>query len=161
LSESSGSFSNRLEFLHVSSQLGDGFFNSAQSVPYTQGSFRYTASYLVSDRIRLYAGGGVYTENVPGDPPFYIQMGTELYTSSFGLILGTMGRGYFTYDIQASQAFGGVLNQNFAAGFQWRRKKETHQAIRLALMYYNGNNDFGQFYRQNDNHWAIGLFFDP
>jgi hypothetical protein len=160
-SESYGDFSNRLEFLHVSSQLGDGFFDSTKSFPYLQESFRFTASYQATDRIRFYMGTGYYTEAIPEEAPCFIQMGTELYTSSFDMMLATTGRGYFTYDLQASQSLGGVFNQNFAVGFQWKWKKETHQAIRLALIYYNGNNDFGQFYRQNDNHWALGLFFDP
>ena len=81
LSESSGDFSNRLEFLHVSSQLGDGFFKTIQGFPYTQESFRFTASYQPSDRFRLYAGVGCYTQTVPEVAPFFAHAGVELYSS--------------------------------------------------------------------------------
>jgi len=161
LSESSGDFSNRLEYLHTSSQLGDGFFTTIQGFPSTQESFRYTASYQPEERVRFYAGGGFYTKTLPEEAPFFLHAGTELYSPYSDLFLATTWRGYFTYDIQASQDLGGVFNQNFSVGLQWRWKKETHQAVRLALLYYNGNSNYGQFYRENDDHWTLGLFFDP
>jgi len=161
LSESSGDLSNRLEFLHDSSQLGDGFFGKEQGIIYTRSSLRFTSSFQPSDRFRLYAGTGYYIQNLYGQPSFFFHLGTELYTASFGAPFGTMGRGYFTYDLQANQDVIGVLNQNFELGFQWKWKKDTHQAIRFALVYYNGNSPYGQFYFQKDDHWAFSLYFDP
>ncbi len=161
LSESSGDFSNRVEYLHDNSHLGDGFFNTLQGAVYTRESFRYTASFRPSDQFRLYAGAGYYFHSVPDEPPFFLHLGTEIYTGSFPFVGGALGRGYFTYDLKAKQEAGGVLNQNFAIGFQWRWKKDSRQSIRLGLLYYTGNNEYGQFYLQNDNHWSVGLFFDP
>ena len=95
------------------------------------------------------------------EKPFFIHGGTELYTDSFGFIGGTVGRGYFTYDIKIKNEAGGVVNQAFQWGLQWKWKKESRQALRFALLYYNGNSEYGQFYRLNDNHWGLGIYFDP
>ena len=160
-SESSGVFSNRIEYLGTSSHLGDGFFSSFQGSKYARQSLRFTTSLQPSDRFRFYAGLGYYSYITPEEPPFFVHAGLELYTGSSPFIFGTSGRGYFTYDLEAKQEAGGVLNQNFAVGFQWKWKKETHQAIRIGLVYYNGNNEYGEFYLQNDNHWSFGFFFDP
>jgi hypothetical protein len=32
--------------------------------------------------------------------------------------------------------------------------------VRLALIYYDGHSDYGQFYQTYDTHWALGVFFD-
>jgi hypothetical protein len=160
-SETSGDFSNRLEYLHVSSQLGDGFFSSIQGFVYTRESLRFTTSFRPSDHFRFYAGVGYYTRLIPEGPPFFAHTGAEFYGPHFDFIFGTRGCGYFTYDLQVSQDLGGVLSQNFSVGFQWKWKNETHQAIRLAILYYDGQGEYGQFYRQNDDHWSLGLFFDP
>ncbi|HEY5039080.1 MAG TPA: DUF1207 domain-containing protein, partial [bacterium] len=160
-SESSGDFSNRFEYVHVSSHLGDGVFTTTQGFVYTRESLRFTTSFHPSDQFRLYAGVGYYPHIDPEEPRFFFHVGTELYTDSFSFIFGTLGCGYFTYDLKALQEAGGVLNQNFEVGFQWKWKKESHQAMRLAIVYYNGNNVYGQFYQQKDEHWSFGLFFDP
>ena len=161
LSESSGLFSSRLEYLHVNSNLGDGLFKIQASSDYFKESFRYTASFQISDEFRLYAGAGYDVLGAPAEPPFFLHCGMELFSDSFPFVFGTLGRGYFTYDFKAMQQTGGILNQNFAVGFQWRWEKDSHQSIRLGLVYYNGNNEYGQFDQQNDNHWSLGLFFDP
>jgi hypothetical protein len=159
--ESSGDFSNRFEYTHVSSHLGDELFDYAQRIIYTRESFRFTSSYQPSKQLRLYAGAGYYPHIAPIDKPFFLHGGAELYTHYFDFIAGTTARGYFTYDIKAKQEAGGVVNQAFQWGLEWRETKESNRSIRLALLYYNGNSEYGQFYLQNDNHWGVGFYFDP
>lgn len=160
-SESSGDFSHRFEYMHVSSHLGDELFNFIPRIIYTRESFRWTTSWKPSESFRLYAGVGYYPHIAPAEPPLFAHAGLEFYSDYFGFLLGSVGRAYFTYDVKAKEEEGGVVNQNFQWGIQWKWKKETHQALRVALSYYNGNSEYGQFYESNDNHWGIGIYFDP
>lgn len=160
-SQSSGALSHRLEYLHVSSHLGDELFSEVQRFVYTRESFRFTTSYEPDPSFRLYGGVGYYPHMAPEDNRFFAHAGTEIYSGFFPMPGGTSGRGYFTYDAKWKGEAGGVLDQTFEAGVQWKWKKDSHQAVRLAVLYYNGNSEYGQFYRQSDNHWGLGAFFDP
>jgi hypothetical protein len=55
----------------------------------------------------------------------------------------------------------GVFDNNLQMGIQLKFRKEETRDVRLALLYYNGNSMFGQFYRDHDEHWGVGVFFDP
>ena len=160
-SESSGPFSNRLEYVHVSSHLGDSLFDSIPRIIYTRESFRFTTSFRPSDQWRFYLGAGYYPHLDPAEPRLFFHGGLEAYSRPFTFLAGTSGRGYFTYDLKIKQEAGGTVNQNFELGFQWKWKEENSQGIRMALLYYNGKNEYGQFYQENDNHWSLGIFFDP
>ena len=174
-SEKSGNLSNRLEFEHVSSHLGDYLFaryqydQTGNLVPvypriiYSRESLRYTASYDFSNNFRLYGGPCFWTHLSPDsdDPRLFFHAGFEVYTDYFRLFLGTHGRGYFTYDIKVLGEAGGVVDQNFEVGLQWRWKRDSHQSIRLAAFYYTGNSLYGQFYSNADNYLGLGIFFDP
>jgi hypothetical protein len=160
-SQSSGEFSHRLEYLHISSHLGDELFGYVPRFIYTRESFRLTSSFQPSSEFRFYAGVGYWGHIDPEEKPFFMHAGTEIYSPSFGFIAGTTGRGYFTYDLKIKDEAGGVVNHAFQLGLQWKWKKETSQAIRFAVLYYNGNSEYGQFYKQRDDHWGFGIFFDP
>ena len=160
-SQSSGIFSQRLEYVHFSSHLGDELFDYVPRFIYTRESFRYTASVQFSENFRLYAGAGYWGHIDPVEKPFFLHLGEELYTNSFNFIFNTRGRGYFGYDLKIKDEAGGVVNQDFQIGLQWKWKKESREAVRLAVLYYNGNSEFGQFYLQKDEHWGFGIYFDP
>jgi hypothetical protein len=159
-SESYGQISNRLEYLHVSSHLGDSLFAAEPRIIFTRESFRWTTSYDPSRQVRVYAGVGYYPHMAPDDQRFYAHWGAELYSEDWPVI-GTVARGYFGYDGKYLREAGGVLDQNFELGVQWKWTPDSTRAIRVAVSYYAGNSDFGQFYRQSDNHWGWGVYFDP
>lgn len=160
-SESAGDFSNRFEYTHVSSHLGDELFDVIPRIIYSREFFRWTVSYQPSETLRVYGGPGCYSHMAPAGRPLFAQAGAELYTSTFDFIAGTAARGYMTYNVKAEQDAGGVVDQNFQWGLQWKWKKETAPSLRFALPYYNGNSEYGQFYLSNDNHWGVGIYFDP
>ncbi len=160
-SEKSGNFSNRLDYTHVSSHLGDELFFSVHRFIYTRESFRWITAYSPSEDLRLYAGAGYSPHVAPWEKPFFLHAGAELYTGYCQFLLGTVGRGYLTYDLKVKDEAGGTANQNFEVGFQWKGKKENAAAIRVALSYFNGNSEYGQFYLFGDNHWGAGIYFDP
>jgi hypothetical protein len=160
-SESSGAFSHRLEYMHVSSHLGDELFNTVQRFIYTRESFRFTTSFKPWENLRLYAGIGYWGHIDPSEKPFFLHCGAEVYTVPGPFLLGTIAQGYFTYDLKIKDEASGVVNHAFQLGLKWKWQKETHQAVRLAVLYENGNSEYGQFYHQQDNHWGLGIYFDP
>lgn len=160
-SETSGVLSNRLDYTHVSSHLGDELFLAIPRFIYTRESFRWITSFTPSEQVRLYGGAGYSPHVAPMEKPFFFHLGAELYTGYFDFLLGTTGRGYFTYDLKVKDEAGSVTNQDFQWGFQWKGKRESEGGVRLALTYYNGNSEYGQFYEVRDNHWGLGVFFDP
>jgi hypothetical protein len=162
-SEKSGAFSNRLEFEHVSSHLGDEFFYQITAIVYSRESLRLTTSYDFSENFRLYGGPCYWTHLSPDsdDPRFFFHVGAEFYTGYSRFIFATHLRGYFTYDLKILGEAGGVADQTFEAGFQWRWKSDSHQSVRIAAFYYTGNYLYGQFYQDPDNYLGLGIFFDP
>jgi hypothetical protein len=163
-SEKTGDLSHRLEYLHVSSHLGDELFLDIPHIIYSRESFRYTLSYYpLRDSLRLYGGLGYYSHISPDDTDSRIfgHFGLEAYSIPYQFLFGTVVRGYATYDLKAKGEAGGVVNQQVELGIQWKDKPESHGAIRVAVVYYNGNSEYGQFYLMNDDHWTAGIFFDP
>ena len=150
----------RLEYLHVSSHLGDALSAQQARIIYTRESFRMTGSYEILPEWRFYAGGGYYGHIAPAELPWFFHAGTEIYSQPF-LFLDTNLRFYAGYDLKIKQEAGGVTNHALQAGFQWKPKDGKEQAVRLALTYFNGNAEWGQFYQQKDEHLGLGLFFDP
>ncbi|HVM32500.1 MAG TPA: DUF1207 domain-containing protein, partial [bacterium] len=159
-SQSQGDVSHRLEYLHVSSHLGDSLFNVEPRVIFTRESFRWTTAWQVDHQWRLYWGLGYYPHMAPDDKRYYFHWGGELFTQDWPL-KGTVVRGYLGYDGKWLGEAGGVLDQNFELGVQWKPHSDSSRAVRVAVSYYSGNSLFGQFYTRPDSHWVWGVYFDP
>jgi hypothetical protein len=160
LSESSGDFSYRLEYEHQSSHLGDSFEGNREPIIYNGENLNFTGSFKPSENFRFYAGAGAWDNLYPPDNALFASLGTEIYSPSMAFI-GTSLRGYATIHLKWKAQAGGVLDKTAQLGLQWKFKKEESRAVRLALVYYNGNSEFGQFYLQHDEHLGIGVYFDP
>jgi hypothetical protein len=160
-----GDFSARLQYLHISSHLGDALFYppNLPHIVYSRESLRFILSWDVSETFRLYGGPGFWTHITPNvdDSRPLGHAGLELYTHYFPFIVGTLGRGYFSYDFQIYAEAGVVVDQTFEAGLQWKWKKESHQSIRMAALVYTGNSQYGQFFQKPDGYLGLGIFFDP
>jgi hypothetical protein len=159
--ESLGAFSNRLEYTHVSSHLGDELFGYVDPFIYTQESLRLTSSFRPDPGVRLYAGAGYFTHVAPADNRLFFHGGAELYLPYWRFIGGTAVRGYFTYDLKVGGEDWTTVDQSFQLGFQWKGKAENSRALRAALVGYLGDSQYGQFYLQQDNYWGVGFYFDP
>jgi len=174
LSQSSGPFSNRLEYEHGSSHLGDWLFGPAgaqfsqydqtftdqQAFPYLRDLIQYTASYQPFDALRLYGGLGYWLYATPTVQLCYIHLGAELYSNYF-TVIGVSVRGIFAYDLKIGDQVAGIADQNFQLGFQLKSTPESLSALNLTLDYYNGNSEYGQFYNQSDNRFGFGIAFLP
>lgn len=159
LSESSGDLSFRLEFEHQSAHLGDSFAGSQDPIIYNGENFNLAFSLKPSENLRFFADTGYWENFFPMDNRFFASAGLEAYTSSFGF-LGTSLRGYGAFNLRYKDELD-VWNKTLQVGIRWKRSETESRAIRLALVYYDGNNQFGQLYTQPDQHWALGIYFDP
>ncbi len=172
LAESTAVFANRIEWMGMGAHFGDGIGDSdnfvgindhlyGTGIPYTRSGFQWLLSFEDSHYFRPYVGLGYWTNMTPpGNPPLYLHSGIELHSDTVDFI-GSPLRLYFTYDLKVNDEVANVLDQYFELGFQWKWEKDHERSLRLALTYANGNNPYGQFIQQSDNHWGIGLFFDP
>jgi hypothetical protein len=156
LSESSGDFSHRLEFVHQSAHLGDSFEGIQEPMIYNGENFNFTTSFRPSENLRLYAGLGAWENLYPNDNAFFASLGTEIYSPPVDFI-GTSLRGYGTFHLKWKAQAAGTLNKTAQLGIQWKFRKEESRAIRLALVYYNGLSEFGQFYRRPTSIGPLGF----
>jgi hypothetical protein len=161
LSESSGYFSNRLEYLRGSSHMGDwDFFNDGlRPITYIRDGLQIIDSFQPSENFRLYGGLGCWLDAEPSVSPVYAHFGTELFTG-YSHWDSDRIRGFFAYDLKVGYDQVGSVDQNFECGIQFKGPKETDTSLRLAVLYYNGDNPYGQFNNQKDNHWSLGFFVD-
>ena len=159
-SESSGLFSNRFAFEHESSHLGDSLQGIIAPIIYNGENLNFADTFEPSEYLRFTAQLGVWISGLPEDKDLFGALETEIYTPGFYLG-GTFTRGYVTAHFGWKDEAGGVLNKNLELGIQFKFKKEETRDLRVALVYYDGNSEFGQFYLNHDEHVGFGVYFDP
>ena len=168
----------RLAALHESTHLGDSFqttvngtLQSNQSPlyysgggpgtpTYTRENASFTFSLQPSEFFRVYAGAGIWDLPLVADvsSPTFTEFGTEIYSPYWSIDRSAM-RAYVTGVLQWK---GDLYNwdEEVQLGVQWKSSKSSDRAIRIALLYYNGDSQFGQFYNVPDSHLALATFFD-
>jgi hypothetical protein len=159
LSGKAGNFSSRLEFEHESSHLGDSLQGIQDPLFVSRENFNLTLSYAEAGLFRLYTRVGYWENMAPVGDPFFCSIGGELYTPSFGSERTDL-RAYTSLDAIYKAETSNTLNKTWQLGLRAGLEPQGGRAMRLALVYYDGNSDFGQFYQEPDNHWGIGVFFD-
>ena len=153
-------FSQRLEFTHASAHLGDDLTDERTHFKYSREYFRLILSYDYSDSIRFYGGPGAVVHTFPDVNPFFFQAGSEIFSPS-RIFLSNPVRLYGAYDIKYKDEADDVWNNSIQVGIQWKPSKEqTRKAIRIGISYFNGNNEFGQFYLEKEDYWGLGIYFD-
>jgi len=160
LSGKAGNFSGRIEFEHESSHLGDSYQGSSLTPIFiSRENFNLTLSYSEPGFYRLYSRIGDWENMAPTGDPFFCSIGGELYSPSFGSERTDL-QAYTSLDATYKAETSNTLNTTWQLGLRVALEPEGGRAVRLALIYYDGNSDFGQFYQQPDDHWGIGVFFD-
>ncbi len=172
--QSSGKLSNRFEYQHGSSHLGDWLFGTAgtsfsiygqtfteeQAFPYERDLIQWTASYQPFDFLRVCGGLGDWLYATPTIQALFPHLEVEAF-SGYSEIIGVFVRAFFAYDLKRGDLMSGITDQNFKLGIQMKPSKESLSELHLVLDYYNGNSEYGQFYLQRDNHFGIEISFLP
>jgi hypothetical protein len=160
LSEKTGPFSFRFEFQDQKSDLGQALFDSEKILLFTRDNFNLTASLQALPGLRLYAGEGLkfpWDDFDRAESQSFFFTGLEVLTKPFAFLGDCRGYGayHFKYQNQAGETF------DHAAQLGLRWGGGPGPSLRLALTYYTGHSEFGQFFQQMDQHWGIGVFYDP
>lgn len=159
LSRSRGRLSQRLEYMHVSSHLGDAFLGARTRIVYSRERFRLLLSARPAEGLRAYAGAGYWVKILPEGDPWCLQTGFER-DSCAGRFLGRRLDLSFAYDLKYRQEAGGSLNHSARAGFALRRDAKTGHAVRMEFGFTDGLSEFGQFHNERSRRWTTGLYFD-
>jgi hypothetical protein len=165
-SGSFGNFSVRIEALHESTHLGDSLFTDQlplffnKTVTYTRENGNFTLSFQPAEFLRVYAGAGMWDQSlIEGiSDPLFATLGTEIYSPYWSIDHSAM-RGYLTGSLQW-KGDQNVWDTEVQLGLQWKASQTSYRALRIAILYYNGDSQFGQFYNVPDNHVALATFFD-
>jgi hypothetical protein len=177
-SGSFGDFSVRLEALHESTHLGDsyqttvnGTLQSSQiplyfsnggpvTATYTRENGNATLSFQPSEFLRVYGGAGIWDEPLINNnsDPIFASFGAEIYSPYWSIDHSAM-RSYLTGSLQwkGDQS---VWDLEVQLGLQWKAFKSSDRALRIAILFYTGDSQFGQFYNLPDTHLALATFFD-
>ena len=152
-----GKFETKLAYYHLSSHLGDEYLekNPGPRINYARDVIVLGLAVRPHDDWRLYgeAGWAGYTSG--GSEPWEFQFGADyspLRPTSIG------GAPFFAVNgrIRQEVDFGG--NVTAQTGWQWRG--ETGHLCRLGFHYFNGKTDVYQFFREHEEQFAIGLWYD-
>jgi hypothetical protein len=154
-------YAARLEYTHVSSHLGDSLIGERPRLVYSRESVRGLFSVEATARGRIYLGLGAIAHSIPQEPSFFTQAGVELFGPERKALLRPV-RPFLAYDLKYKREAGRGFNQSLRLGLQWRRSPDRDStSFRFHLGYDRGRSDWGQFYRDWEERWSVGLSFDP
>ncbi len=153
-----GPLEGKFGYYHLSSHRGDEHmvkFASLQRLNYVRDALVAGLAFRPWRDLRLYseAGWAFYTDG--GSQPWEFQFGVDYspMRSTCGWpdpFLGVNAR------IREELDFGG--NMTVQAGLQWRG--QTGRLFRAGLHYFNGKTDQYQFFREHEEQFGLGLWYD-
>lgn len=154
-----GTASQKLEYTHVSSHLGDALFPQRERIVYSREMFRLLLSAERKAGRRFYLGAGYWIKTIPKEKPWFFQVGM-----SNSLELGrSLGKGLSLdtgYDLKYKNEADGGLNTSVILGVRLHEPGDFLRGVRLALGYFNGHSEYGQFFKERDRRWTMGLSFE-
>jgi hypothetical protein len=160
ISHSIKKFSQRLEFTHASAHLGDSLTDERSWFTYSREYFCLILSYDYNDSVRFYGRGGAVVHTFTHVNPIFFQCGGEVFSPLKDFLSHPVSL-YGAYDVKYKDEAGGTWNNSVQFGIKWNpSRKQTRKALRLGIHFFNGNNEFGQFYLEKENYWGFGIYFD-
>jgi len=153
-----GPFETKLAYYHLSSHLGDEFWMKhpdLERINYSRDVFVWGIAYRIVPDLRLYgeAGWAVYTSG--GSEPWEFQFGVDYSSVRLSSALGSP---FFALNARLRQEvdFGG----NFTAQTGWQWRGQSGHLLRTGFSYFNGKADQGEFFRQQEEQFAFGIWYD-
>ena len=162
LSEKTGPFSLRFDLVNQTSSLGDALYQNPPAL-FNRELFKLTVSLNLLPGLRLYTGGGCkwpWEDYLNNESQVLFFSGLEGTSAPFSL-LGSPCRGYLAYHFRYQDQAGGTYDHSFQGGLRLNLDQAPGGSLRLALTYNGGRSEFGEFFQQYDQHWGIGIFYDP
>ncbi len=153
-----GMFETKLAYYHLSSHLGDEYLEknpTAVRINYARDVAVLGLAMRPHDDLRLYAEAGWAGFVSGGSEPWEFQFGVD-----YSPLRPTSIRGapFFAVNgrIRQEVDFGGNLTAQ--TGWQWRG--ETGHLFRFGFHYLNGKTDVYQFFREHEEQFALGIWYD-
>ena len=153
-----GMFETKLAYYHLSSHMGDEYLEKNPNevrVNYSRDVLVLGLAVRPHDDLRLYAEAGWAGYTSGGSEPWEFQFGVD-----YSPLRPTSIRGapFFAVNgrIRQEVDFGGNLTAQ--TGWQWRG--ETGRLCRFGFHYLNGKSDMYQFFREHEEQFALGLWYD-
>jgi len=152
----SGPFSARLAYRREASHLGSYYFSRSGPplrlpIPSHRDSLDLLAAFQVLEELRLLGGGGHALDAIPSVPPFFLHLGLEAVSGE--VFPGS--RLYLSYDLLAQE---GPARHGLQAGLAWKAGPST---FRAGVLFQGGPSRYGQFAGETDDHWGLGMTFEP
>ncbi len=145
---------------HVSSHVGDEYMERTgrRRIEYTREELMAALSWEFRERWRIYgeAGWGTTLRNKDLQEPLRAQAGLEC-SSPGGLWSGRAGW-YTALDASATQERDWQLDLSVEAGLIFAAGVRRW---RLGVQYYDGRVPLGEFFQDDEEYLALGLWLDP
>lgn len=146
-----GPFFARLQFSHISSHLTEKA--NRKAITYSREYAKLVLSYEVLN-LRPYVGASFLLHGYPEpSSPFSLQWGVELETLP---LIRHLFHPYAAFDFQVRGDFNYSCDFSLQVGTKLTPKKN----LRVALIYYRGNDWRGQFYNKKRTLLGTGIFID-
>jgi hypothetical protein len=153
-----GRWETKFGYYHLSSHLGDEYMVGEQTldrINYSRDVIIAGAALRPSANLRLYAETGWAFLADGGSKPWEFQFGIDYSPSAPTRVFGAP---FFAVNTRLREEvdFGG--NVTAQAGLQWRG--ETGRLLRTGLHYFNGKSDQYQFFKEHEEQFGFGMWYD-
>lgn len=155
-----GRWSAQARYLHQSSHLGDELLLRPAHPQRVNLSFEQadlTASYDLSDALRLYGGGGAILRSEPHREHLLMQLGGE-YGAGWRFLYDYL-RPVAGLDLQARESQHWQPDFSLRAGVEIASPFVIGRKLQFMLEYYNGKSPWGQFLQNNIEYYGLGTHF--
>lgn len=150
----------KFSYYHLSSHLGDEYLIShpemvAKRINYSRDAFTFALGYFPWRDLRLYGEVGYAIWAEGGSRPWEFQFGVDYSPASPTGIWGAPFAALNGHLHQELNYGGGFTAQ---AGIQWRG--QTGRLLRFGFQYFNGMSEQYQFFRQFEQQFGGGIWYD-
>ncbi|MFH1725964.1 MAG: DUF1207 domain-containing protein [Elusimicrobiota bacterium] len=156
-----GSFSARVTLFHESSHLGDDYIRRTndRGFRYSVEGLGVIASYEPHPLVRVYGGGTGLLDAIPRRQEGSAQWGFELRTPDLRWHERHECWLYLAQDFKSLGRVRWNLNSKTNLGFRMGIPKVI-RALRMHAGYFGGHSEYGQFFRDKEHYFDLGVSFD-
>jgi hypothetical protein len=151
-----GDWATRILAYHTSSHLGDDYVKekNIQTEKHTFDNLKFLLAYNGWKAVRIYGGYNYLVRTIPGDDRNAFQGGLE-----WSRLVRSHSEVYWATDFQSWERTGWNGQLHTQIGWRVFKRPEQKRSITLFGEFGAGGMPYGQFYRENETYWGMGLKF--
>jgi hypothetical protein len=155
-----GNWQAKIAYEHTSTHLGDQFVEQAHrfNVGHVRDETVFGLSHLCWDQVRVYGifGYAFNTSSLVGSRRTRFDWGVEWSKQQS---TGWAGQPFAAFDMELRSDQDYTANTTTQVGWQWK-ELDSRASLRVAAQYYTGSSPYGQFFRDRESWWGLGVFVD-